>query len=86
MFGIFYYIYCTGFASSSQGLEQYITEVGPRHDAGGNKPPPPPDLASVAGTLFDTYGLKVRYTTLSVGTFVFSLGLSVPYYYIGEYC
>lgn len=37
--------------------------------------------------LLDYSGYKdIRYTTLSVGTFVFSLGLYVPYYYIGEYC
>ena len=39
-----------------------------------------------AADLLDLHGFKdKRYLTLAVGTFLASLGLYVPYYYIGQY-
>lgn len=39
-----------------------------------------------AADLIDIHGFKdKRYLTLAAGTFLASLGLYVPYYYIGQY-
>lgn len=48
------------------------------------KEPPKKNVKALASNLFDFNGFKdPRYLILAIGSFVASLGLYVPYYYIG---